>query len=223
MPRASYQYGTSPRKYEPDYKTSTTTKKTTHKATLKKSEAKKRIEKQRAQKAKQKKSRVLQVIGVLGVFGMLLALSYREITIMEMFNQKKNLETQLATIQKENGQIEKSIREEESKLNWNDIKQTASEQLGMQTKTAVPVDLENQLSTIQKENGQIEKSIKEEESKLNWNEIKKVASEQLGMQAKTAVPVDLEKSDNVETTSKLIKQEETNIIEKIIEYFINRQ
>ena len=172
MPRASYQYGTSPRKYEPDYKTSATTKKTTHKATLKKSEAKKRIEKQRAQKAKQKKSRVLQVIGVLGVFGMLLALSYREITIMEMFNQKKNME--------------------------------------------------NQLAIIQKENGQIEKSIKEEESKLNWNEIKKTASEQLGMQIKTATPVDLEKLDNVETTTKLIKEEETNVIEEIIAYFINK-
>ena len=59
-----------------------------------------------------------------------------------MFNQKKDLENQLSTIQKENGQIEKSIREEESKLNWNDIKQTASEQLGMQAKKAIPVDLE---------------------------------------------------------------------------------
>ena len=177
MPRTSYQYGTSPRKYEPDYMPRKTTNKTTSSRTSakkvnKKSDAQKRIEKQRAKKADQRKSRTLQVIVVLIVFGMLLALSYREITIMEMFNQKKDMETQLATIQKENGQIEKSIKEEESKLNWNDIKQTASEQLGMQ--------------------------------------------------AKTAVPVDLEKTDNVETTSKLIKKEETNIIEKIIAYFINR-
>ena len=151
MPRASYQYGTSPRKYEPDYTTRTATKKSAKKRTTnkknaqkisEKSEAKKRIEKHREQKAKQKKSRTLQVVAVLVIFGMLLALSYREITIMEMFNQKKNLENQLATIQKENGQIEKSIREEESKLNWNDIKTTASEQLGMQIKTAVPVNLE---------------------------------------------------------------------------------
>ena len=138
----------------------------------KKSDAKKRIEKQRTQKAKQKKSRVLQVVAVLAVFGMLLALSYREITIMEMFNQKKNME--------------------------------------------------NQLAIIQKENGQIEKSIKEEESKLNWNEIKKTASEQLGMQIKVATPVDLEKLDNVETTTKLIKKEETNFVEEIIAYFINK-
>ena len=181
MPRASYQYGTSPRKYEPEYTPRTTSRKTTKQTTTnkkdvkkapKKSEAKKRIEQQRTQKAKQRKSRTLQVIAVLTIFGMLLALSYREITIMEMFNQKKNLENQLSTIQKENGQIEKSIREVESKLNWNEIKQTASEQLGMQIKTAVPVDLQ--------------------------------------------------KADNVETKNTFIKEEETNFVEQIIEYFINK-
>ena len=169
MPRASYQYGTSPRKYEPEYTTRTATRKTTNKKTNgkkdekkapKKTDAQKRIEKQRAKKIEERKSRTLQVVVVLAIFGMLLTLSYREITIMEMFNQKKNME--------------------------------------------------NQLAIIQKENGQIEKSIKEEESKLNWNEIKKTASEQLGMQIKTATPVDLEKLDNVETTTKLIKEEETN-------------
>ena len=182
MPRASYQYGTSPRKYEPEYTPRTTTRKATNKKTTnktdakkapKKSDAKKRIEKQKIKKAEERKSRTLQVVVVLAIFGMLLALSYREITIMEMFNQKKDLESQLATIQKENGQVEKSIREEESKL--------------------------------------------------NWNEIKKTASEQLGMQIKTATPVDLEKTDNVETKNKFIKEEEeTNIIEQIISFFINR-
>lgn len=176
MPKASYQYGTSPRKYEPEYMPRTTKKSTRNRVDTRKlpqkSDAKKRIEKQRAKKVQQRKNKTLQIIVVLILFGMLLALSYREITIMEMFNQKKNLETQL--------------------------------------------------STIEKENGQIEKSIKEEESKLNWNEIKKTASEQLGMQIKTAEPVDLEKTDNVETTTKLIKKEETSFIEKIIKYFINK-
>lgn len=177
MPKASYQYGTSPRKYELDYTTrKSANKKITNKKNVQKinekSEAKIRIEKQRVQKAGQRKSRTLQVIVVLAIFGMLLALSYREITIMEMFNQKKNLENQLATLQKENGQIEKSIREEESKLNWNEIKTTASEQLGMQIKSVIPVDLE--------------------------------------------------KTDNVETKNKFIKEEETNIIEEIIEYFITK-
>lgn len=175
MPRASYQYGTSPRKYEPEY-TPRTTKKTASKTTVKqetkKSDAKKRIAKQKAKKAQERKNKTLQVIAVIAIFGMLLALSYREITIMEMFDQKKNMETQLATIQKENGQVEKSIREQESKL--------------------------------------------------NWSEIKKTASEQLGMQIKNATPINLEKTDNVETSTKFIKEEEINIIEKIIAYFINK-
>lgn len=180
MPRASYQYGTSPRKYEPEY-SPRTSKKTTSRATSnkkdakkapKKLDAKKRIEKQKAKKAQERKNKTMQIIGVIAIFGMLLALSYREITIMEMFNKQK--------------------------------------------------DLENQLASIQKENGQVEKSIREEESKLNWNEIKKTASEQLGMQIKTATPVDLEKTDNVETTTKFIQEDKTNIIEEIIEYFIKK-
>lgn len=178
MPRAQYQYGTSPRKYEPEYKTKKVTEtkqnnKKQNKKLAQKSEAKKRIEKQKVKKAKERKSRTLQVAIVLTIFGMLLAVSYREISIMEMFNQKKNLETQL--------------------------------------------------SAIQKENGQVEKSVKQEESKLDWNNIQKIATEQLGMEIKTGTPVDLEKSDNVETTSKLIKEEKVNIIEEIISYFINKK
>ena len=218
MPRASYQYGTSPRKYEPEYMPRTTKRKTSNKPSnkkvearkeSKKSDAKKRIEKQRAKKAEERKSKTLQVVVVLAIFGMLLALSYREITIMEMFNQKKNLENQLATIQKENGQVEKSIKEEENKLNWNEIKKAASEQLGMQAKTAVPVDLEKSDNV-------------ETTSKLNRNEIQQVATEQLGMQIKAPILVDLDKTDNVETKNKFIQEEKTNIFEEIIEYFINK-
>jgi len=83
-------------------------------------------------------------------------------------------------------------------------------------------NMENQLSTIQKENGQIEKSIREEESKLNWNDIQKTASEQLGMQQKVAIPLDLEKTDHVETKNQFIKEEESNLLEDIIAYFINK-
>lgn len=176
MPKTSYQYGTSPRKYEPDYTArKTTTVKTTSKKKQvnkidKKSDAKKRIEEKRTKKIQERKNKTLQVIVVIAVFGMLLTLSYREIALMEMFNQKKNLETQLASIQKENGQVEKSIKEEESKLNWSEIKQKASEQLNMQIKNAKPVNLAKQ--------------------------------------------------DNIETKYEFIKEEETNILEEIIKFFI---
>lgn len=181
MPRASYQYGTSPRKYEPEYTSRKKTTKTTAKKTgtkkvqkspnVKKS-AEKKIEKQKVPKAQEKKNKLAQVVVVLAAFGMLLTLSYREIAIMEMFNQKK--------------------------------------------------DLENQLAVIEKENGQVEKSIKEVESTLDWNSIQQKATNELGMQKKAGTPVDLNKSDNVETSSKFIQEEETSIIEKIISFFINK-
>lgn len=42
-----------------------------------------------------------------------------------MFQQKKDLQNQLAVIEKENGQVEKSITEVESSLDWNSIQQKA--------------------------------------------------------------------------------------------------
>ena len=177
MPKASYQYGTSPRKYESEYTnrkstSKTTSKKVETKKTQKKPTVKKSAEKQKAKKAQERKSKLGQMVLVFAIFGMLLTLSYREIAIMEMFNQKKDLENQLAVIEKENGQVEKSITEVESALDWNSIQQKATDELGMQKKTGTPVDLE--------------------------------------------------KSDNVETSSQFIKEEETSLVEKIIGFFINK-
>ena len=177
MPRASYQYGTSPRKYESEYTnrkstSKTTSKKVETKKAQKKPTVKKSAEKQKAKKAQERKSKLGQMVLVFAIFGMLLTLSYREIAIMEMFNQKK--------------------------------------------------DLENQLSVIEKENGQVEKSITEVESSLDWNSIQQKATDELGMQKKSGTPVDLEKSDNVETSSQLIQEEETSVVEKIITFFINK-
>ena len=176
MPRNSYQYGTSPRKYDIEY--TTTAKQVKSKTKQKQIQTKPKELKNKTPKTEAKKnvqegkSRALQVVVVLAIFGMLLTVSYREIAIMEMFNQKKNLENNLAVIQKEDGQVEKSIKEVESTLDWNSIQQKATEQLGMQKKAGTPVDLD--------------------------------------------------KSDNVETSSKLIKEESSSIIDKIIEYFINK-
>lgn len=144
MPRASYQYGTNPRKYEPEY-TNKRTKKSevsSKKASTTREKIKRNLEKQRAKKAEERMKKVKQVILVVTIFGMLLTVSYREISIMEMFNHKKDLESQLAVIEKENGQVEKNIKEVESTLDWNKIKQVATEQLGMQSKAGKPLDLE---------------------------------------------------------------------------------
>ena len=147
MPRTSYQYGTSPRKYEPEYnnrkkiETKKKEQKKVQKNPIDKKGLKKHSEKQKAKKVQEKKNKVSQVVLVLAVFGMLLTLSYREIAIMEMFNQKKSLENNLAVIEKENGQVEKSIKEVESTLDWNSIQQKAADELGMQKKSGTPVDL----------------------------------------------------------------------------------
>lgn len=148
MARGYYQYETSPRKYEPDYsvprkKTQTNRKNNSTQKTIVKKQAPKtnyqiKKEKQKIEKRKQLK----QIAIVLGLFVMLLIVSYREISIMEMFNNKKNMEDQLALIQKENGQIEKDIKEQESKLDWNMIKQKATEELGMQEANKIPVELD---------------------------------------------------------------------------------
>ena len=140
---ARYQYETSPRKYEPEYTTRRTTKKKVETAKVSKKEIeKKKAEKARLKKIEERKKKTKQVMLVIAMFGMLLTVSYREIAIMEMFNQKKELESKLALIEKENGQVEKSIKEEESTLDWNNIQQIASEELGMQAKKGIPIELD---------------------------------------------------------------------------------
>lgn len=161
MARTSYQYETSPRKYEPEYTTRKITKKQVPKVSKK--EIEKRLEKERAKKAEERKKKAKQIFAVAFVFVMLLSLSYREIQIMEMFDQKKEQEDKLALIQKENGQIEKNIKEEESKLEWNTIKQRATEELGMEVKTGIPINLER-TDNVETEN----KYIKEDET--SWLE-----------------------------------------------------
>lgn len=173
MARMYYQYETSPRKYEPEYTPKKKPNKKIEETKISKKDIeKKRLEKARKQKIEEKKNKTKQVATVVVIFVMLLSISYRQISIMEMFNQKKELENNLAVIEKENGQVEKSIKEVESTLDWNKIKQTATEQLGMQSKEAIPLDLE--------------------------------------------------KMDHVETQTTYIKEEKTNLFEKIVGFIINR-
>lgn len=140
MQKASYQYGTSARKCEPEYQNRKKENKTITKA--KRVSNKTKIQKKKIKKTQERKSKVMQMFMVFAIFGMLLTLSYREISIMEMFNQKKDMENKLATIEKENGQVEKSITEVESSLDWNSIQQKATNELGMQKKSGIPVDLD---------------------------------------------------------------------------------
>lgn len=124
--RNRYQYETSPRKLEPEYRP-------IKKQYPKKSTAKKPASKQTTA-SKNKKAKVQleakhkAIIYVVLLFGILFAISYRNTVIAEKYSQIKNMKSSLAAIEKENEQIEVNI---ESKTNLGAIEKEAKDKLGM--------------------------------------------------------------------------------------------
>ena len=123
MARSGYQYETSPRKLEPDYRPRK--KKVT---AVKKTKVTKKAKIQK----KEKRKRAKQMLTVFAVFVILVAISYRNSVINENFSKVQSLKSSLSDIQKENEQLEVSI---ENSLNLNNIEQVAKEKLGMQKLT----------------------------------------------------------------------------------------
>jgi len=118
----SYQYGTSPRKIEPNY---TPRKKTTQKEkNIKLNEEQQKINNLKAEKRRHHKN----IAMIVGVFLILLAVSYRNSLITERFNEIQDKKRELAAIEKTNGQLEVSI---ESSLNLGNIEKEAKKSLGM--------------------------------------------------------------------------------------------
>lgn len=131
MARSMYQYETSPRKIQPDY---TPRHRDTRKKDNKKSEEEqlKELEekKQRQNALKLEKRRHHKNIAVIvGLFLMLLTISYRNSLITERFNEIQSKKSQLAAVEKTNGQTEVSI---ESSLNLKNVEESAEKKLGMQ-------------------------------------------------------------------------------------------
>lgn len=126
MSRSGYQYETSPRKLEPDVQRKNSKKKTKIKIVddLPRQEVK--ISKE------QKNKQVKLTIVVIGIFILLLTISYRNSQINEKFNKVQTLKKELSSIQKENEQLKVSI---ENSLNYNNIEKVAKEKLGMQKLT----------------------------------------------------------------------------------------
>ena len=116
-----YQYETSPRKLQPEYEP-------IKKQYPKKSTARKQNKKVNKQAKKNKKEHKRTVLYIGVAFSILFAISYRNAIISESFKQTKELKSQLATIQKENEQLEVNI---ESSLNLKNIEQAAKTELGM--------------------------------------------------------------------------------------------
>lgn len=116
---ARYQYETSPRKIEPEYKKKANTK------------TKKKINKVKQVEIKQQK-KVMPILKVLAIFVILLTVSYRNSLINEKFTDIKEMKSELALIEKENEQLKVNI---ESQMNLTNIEQKAKDELGMQKQT----------------------------------------------------------------------------------------
>lgn len=118
----SYQYSTSPRKIEPNYRPR---KKTTKKEKVTKAnEEQQKINNLKAEKRRYHKN----IAMVVGMFLILLVISYRNSLITERFNEIQDKKSELAAIEKTNGQLEVSI---ESSLNLGNVEEAAKKSLGM--------------------------------------------------------------------------------------------
>lgn len=125
MAQARYQYGTSPRKVEPDY--NRRTKKVPQKRQLKIVED---LPRQQIKISKEQRKRQFKMTAtVVGLFLLLLTISCRNSQIDRQFNQIQEQKKQLSLLQKENEQLRVSI---ENSLNLSNIEKVAREELGMQ-------------------------------------------------------------------------------------------
>mgnify|MGYP000049102839 CR=1 FL=1 len=125
-----YQYETSPRKLEPEY--SPVRKKAKKQSNKQQKNSKKYINEKLELKRKENRKKAKAFFYVGAVFAVLLVISYRNSKITEQFSEVKNLKSDLASIQKENEQLEVNI---ESSINLTNIEKEASEKLGMQKPT----------------------------------------------------------------------------------------
>ena len=99
MARTGYQYGTSPRKLEPDY---------TRKPKQKRKQLKvvEDIPRQQIKVSKEQRKRQMKTtVTVVGLFLLLLTISCRNSQIDKQFNQIQNQKKQLAALQKDNEQL----------------------------------------------------------------------------------------------------------------------
>lgn len=124
MARAEYQYSTSPRKLDPEYRPQKRKQKLRVVEDLPRQEVK--VSKE------QKRKRMQLTITVIAIFGLLLTISYRNSQINEKFNEMQSLKKELSSLQKENEQLKVNIA---NGLNLTNIEKLAKEKLGMQKLT----------------------------------------------------------------------------------------
>lgn len=128
MAMQKYQYETSPRKLEPEYKPSKPKVNKKTKNTAPKTQTPKKV------KAKAntilKKDRKKIVISLIAIFAAIFTISYRNSLIDQSFRKNEEAKQGYLSIAKENDQMKVDI---ENNLNFANIEQSAKELLGMQT------------------------------------------------------------------------------------------
>ena len=129
MARDRYQYGTNPRKLEPEY--SPYKQRSLNKN--RKPEVLKTKPKAEIKISRKDKIKTIKRIGlVVAIFIVLLTISYRNSQINENFSQVQKLKKELSSLEKENEQLKVNI---DNSVNLNNIEQAAKEKLGMQKLT----------------------------------------------------------------------------------------
>lgn len=125
MAQARYQYETSPRKLEPDY-----TRKPKQRPKRKQLKVVEDMPRQQIKISKDQRKRQLRTtVTVVGLFLLLLTISCRNSQIDRQFDKIQDQKKQLASLQKENEQLNVSIQ---NSVNISTIEKVAKEELGMQ-------------------------------------------------------------------------------------------
>lgn len=128
----AYQYETSPKKLQPEYKPNTNKKKTKS-SNINKKEVNNKNKKSISNKQKKNKINKAKAVFYVTIgFIILFTISYRNSLITENFNEKENLKRELNSLKKTNEQLQVGI---ENALNLNTIEQQAKERSGMQKLT----------------------------------------------------------------------------------------
>ena len=125
----AYQYETSPRKLQPEYKPNTKKKQVKTTKNNKKNDNNKNKKIISNKQKKNKKNKAKAVFYITIGFIILFTISYRNSLITENFNEKENLKSELNSLKKTNEQLQVGI---ENALNLNTIEQEAKERSGMQ-------------------------------------------------------------------------------------------
>ena len=126
MARSRYQYGTSPRKIEPDYQR-VPNKRRPLKVVEERTRQQIRVSRE------EKKKQFKMTVTIIGLFLLLVTISCRNSQIDKKFTHIQEQKKQLATLQKENEQLKVSI---ENSQNLSNVEKIAKEELGMQKLTS---------------------------------------------------------------------------------------